>query len=78
MELRVGDRVQRRELTVGGGHASGQLGRVHFGLGTAAGAEVRVIWPGGEVGPWLRAAANEFVDVRRGASEVRRWSPSGN
>ena len=25
IELRCGDRVQRRELTIGGGHAGGQL-----------------------------------------------------
>jgi hypothetical protein len=78
LETRVGDRVQRRELTVGGGHSGGQLGWVHFGLGAATGGEVRVVWPGGEIGPWLRVAANQFVEVKRGASEARRWSPAGN
>ena len=36
IEVRAGDKTQLRELTVGGGHVSGQLGPIHFGLGTAA------------------------------------------
>jgi hypothetical protein len=75
LEIRVGDRVQRRELTIGGGHASGQLGWIHFGLADAKEAEIRVIWPGGETGPWQRAAANTFDVLRRGASTVEVWSP---
>jgi len=75
VELRVGDRVQRRELTVGGGHAGGQLGWVHFGLGAARAADVRVEWPGGETGPWLHVTADQFVVIQRGATEARPWSP---
>ncbi len=75
LEVRSGDRVQRRELTVGGGHASGQLGWTHFGLGDANTAEVRVAWPGGEVGPWQPVSVNTFNIVRRGANSVERWSP---
>jgi hypothetical protein len=78
VELRLGDQILRRELTVGGGHAGGQLGWVHFGLGTSAGADVRVLWPGGEIGPWLHVAANEFTVVRRGDAKARRWSPAGS
>ena len=77
VEVRVGNRITRRELTIGGGHAGGQLGWVHFGIGDASGAEVRVLWPGGEIGPWLRVAANEFAVVHRGVAEARRWSPAG-
>jgi hypothetical protein len=54
----------RRELTIGGGHAGGQLGWVHFGVGTPVGADVRVLWPGGENRPWLRVPANEFTVVQ--------------
>jgi hypothetical protein len=75
VEVRSSDRIQRRELTIGGGHASGQLGWIHFGLGAASNAEVRVAWPGGEVGRWLPVAANQFFVVERGASQARRWSP---
>jgi hypothetical protein len=77
VEVRVGDRVARREVTIGGGHAGGQLGWIHFGVGDASGADVRVLWPGGEAGPWLRVPANEFTVLTRGIAEARRWSPVG-
>ncbi len=75
VEVRTGERIQRRELTIGGGHASGQLGWVHFGLSEAAAADVRVLWPGGEAGPWQRVSANTFVDLRRGATTAQVWVP---
>jgi len=74
IEVRVGDRMLLRELTVGGGHAGGQLGWIHFGLGTADRAEVRVQWPDGESGPWLGVQANRFAIVRRDAHAVEPWS----
>jgi hypothetical protein len=77
IEVRTGDRVTRRELTVGGGHASGQLGWSHFGLGDADRADVRVTWPDGEVGPWQAAEPGSFVLVERGADAVRAWAPGG-
>ena len=55
VEVTVGDRVISREVTVGGGHAGGQLGWIHFGLGEADRAEVRVTWPDGEDGPRSRS-----------------------
>ena len=75
VEVRTGDRVQRRELTVGGGHASGELGWVHVGLGNASDARLRVLWPDGEAGPWMSAPSNAFGLVTRGANTIRRWSP---
>ena len=78
IEVHVGDRTLRRELTVGGGHAGGQIGWINFGLGDASGADVRVLWPGGETGPWLPVAANEFIVMRRGDAEAHRWSPAGS
>ena len=53
------------------------------GLGARIGAELdqpatAVLWPGGETGPWLRVAANEFAVVQRGVAEARRWSPAGS
>ncbi len=58
IQVRFGDRTVERELTIGGGHASGELGWVHVGLGDADSAEVRIRWPDGEVGPWQEVAAN--------------------
>ena len=58
VELRT-DPPQRREVTVGGGHAGGQLGTLHFGIGAAEAADVRVIWPDGAVGAWAEVRAGE-------------------
>jgi hypothetical protein len=67
LEVRTADGVQTREVTVGGGHVSGALGPVHFGLGEATAAEVRVIWPDGEVGEWLTVEPDRYVRIERGA-----------
>jgi hypothetical protein len=75
VEVRVGAKVQWRELTIGGGHAGGQLGWVHFGIGAAAGADVRVQWPDGEQGPWIHLAADGFATIERGASAAEPWQP---
>jgi hypothetical protein len=67
VEVRAGGRVQARELTVGGGHAGGQAGPLHFGLGSETAAEVRVIWPDGTVSEWVPCAPDVRVVARRGA-----------
>ncbi len=72
IEVKTGDRVQRREITSGGGHASGQLGWWHFGLGAADAAEVRVIWPDGTAGDWARLAGDRFWDLSRNAPPAAR------
>jgi hypothetical protein len=66
VEIRVGDALQRYEVTVGGGHASGLLGPFHVGLGPAERAQVRVTWPHGTAGPWLDVAEGQTVLVERG------------
>jgi hypothetical protein len=66
IEVRTGNRVQRREVTVGGGHASGGLGWVHFGLGDARNAQVRVLWPGGTAGDWAPVTADARYVLRPG------------
>lgn len=76
IEVRVGETTLRRELTIGGGHLGGQLGWVHFGIGPADGADVRVLWPDGVAGPWMRLDANQFADIERGAAAPRLWQPS--
>jgi hypothetical protein len=78
LEVKVGDVVQQRELVVGGGHIGGQLGPVHFGLGSAAGAEVRVQWPDGQTDPWQPVAADEFVEIERGVPGLHQWLPPTN
>lgn len=70
VEVRVGNHVMRTEVTVGGGHAGGESGPLHFGLGDAGAADVRVVWPDGAVGAWTRADANQIVLVEPGSNEV--------
>jgi enediyne biosynthesis protein E4 len=72
VDVRVGTRIDIREVTVGGGHAGGQLGSLHAGLGKANHADVRVHWPDGEVGPWTTVRADQFVTIERGLSGARR------
>ncbi len=75
IELRRADgSVSRRELTVGGGHAGGRLGWRHFGLGADEGAEIRVLWPDGEAGPWQAVEAGGFYRLARGAAP-QPWTP---
>jgi hypothetical protein len=74
LEVRIGDVVRRRELVVGGGHAGGQLGWTHVGLGPSRRADVRVIWPDGDTGPWQAVEANQLVILERGR-EVQPWQP---
>ena len=64
-------RTVRQELTIGGGHASGHLGWLHFGLGAASTVRLRVQWPAGEAGQasawseWASAAADGFYQLDR-------------
>jgi hypothetical protein len=74
IELKVGDTTLRRELTVGGGHASGQLGWTDFGLGPATEAQVRVHWPDGTIGTWTTVQADRYLTIARNASTPEPWS----
>jgi hypothetical protein len=73
VEVRTGDTIHRREVTVGGGHAGGDLGWLHFGLGPTDAPEVRVTWPGGEMTPWRRVAPNQHHEIDRTTGEATPW-----
>jgi hypothetical protein len=75
LQVKIGRRTIEREVTIGGGHAGGQLGWIHFGLGDVDRARIRVQWPDGEQGPWLSVDANQFVTVERGTTAARPWFP---
>jgi hypothetical protein len=77
VEVRADGRTTTREVTAGGGHASGETGWIHFGLGTAGSAEVRVTFPGAAAGPWMPVVPDAFYDVTRGAAAPVRWVPGG-
>ncbi len=74
LEVRTGSVVTRREITVGGGHASGQSGWWHFGLGGATTADVRVIWPDATKSDWQTVAGDNLYVVERG-EPARLWAP---
>jgi hypothetical protein len=76
LEVQAGGITSRRELTIGGGHASGELGWIHFGLGPATSAQVRVQWPDGETGPWVTVAVDGF-DVLDRSVGLQPWQPPG-
>ncbi len=65
IEVKTSEKIQRREITVGGGHAGGQLGWWHFGIGAAEKAEVRVLWPDGMQGEWQALDAGGFYRLER-------------
>lgn len=75
VEVDLGERIIRQELTVGGGHGSGSLGWMHFGLGTTAGANpavrLRVQWPGGAWSDWQPVQANRFYVMNKESGLVQ-------
>lgn len=64
VEVKSGGRMQDQEITVGGGHASGHLTPIHFGLGAADSAEVRVIWPDGTASDWTPVPVDQKASLR--------------
>jgi hypothetical protein len=65
VEVKHGDKVMSRELTVGGGHAGGQLGWIHFGLGAETATSVSVQWPDGSKSEWTGLSADQFYMLER-------------
>jgi enediyne biosynthesis protein E4 len=68
-------RVLRQELTVGGGHASGHMGWMHFGLGNLTSGKpvkLRVQWPFGEWSEWQTVSANAFYEMDK-ARGISAW-----
>lgn len=57
--------TQTQQHTIGGGHAGGQSGPLHFGLGAAQQARIRVIWPDGTQSPDISVPVNGVVVVER-------------
>lgn len=70
VEVKTDLGIQRRELTIGGGHASGELVPLHFGLGDSGAALLRVTWPDGQVWEWQSVDANHVYRIQPDASPV--------
>ncbi len=75
LSILTGDKTQTRRLQSGGGHASGDNGFTHIGLGVAERATVRVQWPDGEWSAPYRLFADNFAILTRGEDHVRYWYP---
>lgn len=70
IEVAAGKQRTVREVTVGGGHAGGKLGPIHFGLGNKTAAKVRVVWPDGSQDPWQDVDVDRVVTVSRQSEEA--------
>ena len=57
--------AQVQEMTIGGGHAGGRAGPLHFGLGDAATAEVVVEWPDGTRSVHIPDALDHVMRISR-------------
>ena len=75
VEIDLGGRTIRQELSVGGGHASGHMGWMHFGLGTATQVKLRVQWPHGGWSDWTTAAANTQYVMDKDAGTLQGKAP---
>jgi hypothetical protein len=76
LEVRTDSGTTVREVTVGGGHAGGESGWIHAGLGAADAAELRVTWPDGVVGEWITVDADQFATIVRDDPEPTVRQPS--
>lgn len=68
IKVRAGNRVYRREITDGIGYRSQSgVSLITLGIGRAAGAGIKVSWPG-RGRDCVRAAAGSRITIRRGSS----------
>lgn len=75
ISVKTGNRTVVKDIQIGAGHASGQLGFVHFGLGVAERANIRIKWPDGDWSHSYRVFANGHVIIERGREKARLWYP---
>ncbi len=78
LDVRVGDRTTAREVTVGGGHASGELGWLHTGhrLGRAGGGARAVARRHGRAVD-DRCGAGQRVTIVRGETGAAHLDADG-
>ena len=57
-------------IVIGGGHAGGSAGPLHFGLGSSPEAVLRVRWPDGSVTDPITIPANRSVTIRRSGQTI--------
>jgi enediyne biosynthesis protein E4 len=72
VEVKLGDKIMRREISVGGGHVSGGNGWWHFGLADNTKTQLRVQWPDGTMGAWQNVDADQFYTIAK-EGDVKIW-----
>jgi len=75
ISVKSGNTTRSRTVAVGGGHASGNAGFVHIGLGVAERASIRIQWPDGQWSANYRAFANNFLLIDRQRDTPTYWYP---
>ena len=73
ISVKTGNLSQNKTLSIGGGHASGQVGFTHFGLGVAERATIRVQWPDGDWSHPYKVFANHHIVIKREAALPAYW-----
>ena len=63
VEVRTKAHTWVQEVTLGGGHASGYSGAMHFGVGEAQDAQIRVIWPDQSPSNWMDVQTNHHITL---------------
>ncbi|MEP2946426.1 MAG: ASPIC/UnbV domain-containing protein [Lentilitoribacter sp.] len=76
ISVKTGNLTQNKTVQIGGGHASGQLGFNHFGLGVAERATIRVQWPNGDWSHPYKVFANNHVIIERDSPSANYWYPA--
>jgi len=69
--LRYGDRIQAQEVLSQSSYLSMSDTRLHFGLGSAAMADVEIRWPSGRVEKIAQVAADQLIWVKEGSGITR-------
>ena len=69
--VRYGGKVQAQELISQSSYCSANDPRLHFGLGTAATADIEIHWPSGIVESIKSVPANQLLTVREGSGRIK-------
>jgi hypothetical protein len=76
ISVKTGNLNQNKTIQIGGGHASGQIGFTHFGLGVAERTTIRVQWPNGDWSHPYKVFANNHVVIKRDKNIANYWYPA--
>ena len=76
VSVKTGNRFMTQTVSIGGGHASGQSGFLHFGLAQAERAQVRVKWPGKGWSQPFQVFANHHYILQRDSMQPLLWVPA--